>query len=178
MPSLSVVIAGGVRLPGVIERARARQRRRREALALVAAGIAATATALAAGAGGHARPPGASRAPAAALTRRMAAGRDVAQLSLPEPAGVILVARISAPLGVRASVDARLPGVGGYRAAFGTAADGANPSCADRAGIATCTTAFEWCPLSAGTWHLRLVKFGGPAAAVRVDFEVGRRPAA
>src|SRR5579871_6465009 len=102
MPSLSAVIVGGVRLAGVIERARARQRRRREALALVAAGIAATlAITLAAGGGGHAGPPAASRVPAAALTRRMAAGRDVAQLTLPEPAGVILVARISAPLGVR-----------------------------------------------------------------------------
>lgn len=104
------------------------------------------------------------------------AGAAQRRFAMREPAGVILLTRITVPHGVRAYVDATIPGAGGTR--FSTALSRPDPALACRRVGASdvCTQQQEWCPMPAGRWRMQLVKTSGPAGPLRVDFVVGPPP--
>jgi hypothetical protein len=106
---------------------------------------------------------------------RLGQGQAQATSSIREPKGVILLARISAPRGLRAYVNATIPGVAGVK--IPTVASESDPSlsCQLNGGLSVCTQAMEWCPMPKATWTLHVVKQSGPAGLVRVDFVVGPR---
>ena len=162
---------------GVISQARGRQRRRRAVAVGVTAAVAAAAVTLIVGggaaSGGRAH---AASAPATTVVRHLTGGRGETTFSLREPAGVVLLARVSAPRGVRAFVNATIPGVAGVP--MGTTPDGfgQNPTCAVRGRLNVCTEAVEWCPMPQATWRFHVAKVAGPAGDVRVDFIVGPKP--
>jgi len=172
------MIARSALAAAVIARARARRARRRRRLAVCGALAALAAlAALPAGSGGPRVAAG--RHGSAAPARRLAAGRAVTGFALRERAGVVLLAQVSAPRGVRVAITATLPGVA--RVAFGTVGGGGggrNPSCVARAGRSICTEAVEWCPMPSARWWVRIVKSAGPAGTVRVRFVVGAPPRA
>lgn len=116
--------------------------------------------------------------PARASTRtfELGPGRVALRFTLRERSGVILLSRLTVPHGVRARVEATIPGVGGT--GFSTRRPG-DPAlvCRRRGDYDACTQAQEWCPLPGAVWRLRLVKESGPAGRVRVDFVVGPPPA-
>ncbi len=122
----------------------------------------------------HARPV-VRLAPSAQL--HFAAGRRTATLTLHEPAGVILLYRLSAPVGTRILGMTRRPSstapmlIGTYRT-------GPSSSCRTRASRVTCTVGAEWCPLPSGMWRVRLRKLSGPAGDVTLWFRIGQPPAA
>jgi hypothetical protein len=105
------------------------------------------------------------------------AGQSQRRFSMREPAGVILLTRITVPHGVHATVDARIPHLAG--AGVSTATSRVDPalSCRRSGGDDVCTQAQEWCPMPAARWRMHLVKTGGPAGRIRVDFVVGQPPA-
>jgi hypothetical protein len=110
-----------------------------------------------------------------AATIHLAQGRQTATLTIPEPDGVILLYRISAPTGARVRATAQLPS----RSAplpIGTMKVGPTSTCHTGGERVTCTVGEEWCPMPAGTWHVRLHKVGGPGGSVTVWFDVGRPP--
>jgi hypothetical protein len=171
-------LAGRVRIyAGVIGQARDRQRRRRAVAVAVSAAAAAAAVAMIVGGGGSTpgRGPVVPRS-ADSVVRDLTRGHAEATFSLREPAGVVLLARISAPRGVRAFVNATIPGVAGVQ--MGTTPDrfGQNPTCAVHGQMNVCTEAVQWCPMPQATWRFRVAKVAGPAGAVRVDFIVGPAP--
>ena len=171
-------MVGRVRVhAGVISQARGRQRRRRAVAVAVSAAVAAAAATLFVGGGGASG--GRDHAPrvsATTVVRHLAGGRGETRFSIREPAGVVLLARVSAPRGVRAFVNATIPGVAGVP--MGTAPDrfGQNPACAVHGQVNVCTEAVEWCPTPQATWRFRVAKVAGPAGDVRVDFIVGPKP--
>ena len=165
---------------GVIDRARGRQRRRRNRAAVlgVCAATAAAAIAALTDVAGHSSARGDHAAPNRATTaeRHLPAGRRETTFRLREPAGVVLLARISAPRGVRAVADATIPGIAGVLITTTRDRFGRNPACSVRGGINVCTEAVEWCPMPQATWSFSVTKWGGPAGDVRVDFIVGPKP--
>jgi hypothetical protein len=164
---------------GVIDDARTRQRRHRNRWLLAGAASAAAATALSlalAGGGSTGRHDGHGVLARTGTERALGAGRDSWSFKRSEPAGVIVLARIATPRGVRASVDATIPGVAGVR--FGTRR-GPGPlslSCVARGATNVCTQAVEWCPMPKATWRFNVTKLAGPPGQVRVDFVVAPRP--
>ena len=164
---------------GVVSQARGRQRRRRRrALAggLVMLAAAAVSTLTLDGGRSPDRRAHTGRAAATSAVRRLAAGRGETTFTMREPAGVVLLARVSAPRGVRAYVNATIPGVAGVP--MGTTPDrfAQNPTCAIRGRLNVCTEAVEWCPMPQATWRFHVAKAAGPAGEVRVDFIVGPKP--
>ena len=164
---------------GVIQQARNRQRRRNRAVAIGGClAVAAAAVAVWATGGGQLTGGSdhAARLSATAAVRHLRSGRRATTFSLREPAGVVLLARISAPRGVRAFVNATIPGVAGVP--IGTTPDryGRNPTCKVHSGLNVCTEAVEWCPMPKATWRFHVTKSAGPAGDVRVDFVVGPQP--
>lgn len=133
------------------------------AVVLVVAGGCASAAAA-----GH-------RGASTTRTFRVAAGRSERRFELREPGGVILLSRLTVPDGVRAYVDATVPGVAGTRFSTRRPNDPAL-SCVHAGGATTCTQRQEWCPMPAARWRMRLVKLGGPAGVIRVDYVVGPPP--
>ena len=111
-------------------------------------------------------------------TLRLRAGQAQGTLSIREPSGVILLARVSAQPDVRAFVDATIPGIAGVTIA--TVHNSHNPSlsCRLHGGLNVCTQAEQWCPMPAATWRLHVVKQSGPAGQVQIDFVVGPKPPA
>lgn len=94
---------------------------------------------------------------------------------MPEPRGVILLYRLSAPLGARILGTTQLPS----RSAplrIGTTDAERTSSCHVDSARVTCTVGEEWCPMPAGMWHVRLQKLGGPAGIVTLRFHVGQPP--
>lgn len=167
---------------GVIEEARARQRRHRRLFGVVVAALVAGIITYQAG-GGAPRTPSPTSHDFSSITPvvngvsfRSPRGHAEASFAMHEPAGVILLAQISAPRGVRAVVDATNPFGGSARIA--TIADRRDHSrpCRLRDGVNVCTQAYEACPLAEATWRFHIVKLSGPAGPVRVDFIVGARP--
>ena len=164
---------------GVIDLARGRQRRRRRraiagGLVVLVAAVLATLTI-----DGGRSPGGRADRGAAATTsavRHLAAGRSETTFSLREPAGVILVARVSARRGVRAAVNATIPGLAAVPIVTTPDRYGRNPACSVHGAVNVCTTAVEWCPMPQATWHFRITKWTGPAGDVQVDFVVGPKP--
>ena len=142
----------------------------------VAASVVGLTASAASGEHGRADP---NRATARIL--RLGPGRAQRTAWLPEPYGVILLAEISAPRGVRASVeltnaDYAGPGVADITIATAPTNRDPSPSCRLHGGVNVCTQAFEWCPMFAATWRLYVTKQSGPTALIRVNFVVGPKP--
>jgi hypothetical protein len=114
--------------------------------------------------------------PAAGGALNLGPGRAQGTLSVREPSGVILLARIAAPRGVRAFVNATIPGIAGVT--ISTVHNRRDPSlsCRLHGGVSVCTQAEQWCPMPAATWRLHVVKQSGPAGQVQIDFVVGPKP--
>jgi hypothetical protein len=167
---------------GVIKEARARQRRHRRVFGVLFAALVVGLISYQAG-GGAPRKPSPSSNDLSSITSvahsvsfRSPPGRAEASFAMHEPAGVILLAQISAPRGVRAVVDATNPfGGSASVATIATRRDPSHP-CRLRDRVNVCTQAYEACPLVEATWRFHIVKLSGPAGAVRVDFIVGARP--
>jgi hypothetical protein len=92
------------------------------------------------------------------------------EFDLAEPAGVILLLRLTAPQGTRATVTGTIPGLASVM--ISTKAR----DCRQHGGMDVCTQPEEWCPMPAATWRFRLSKLAGPPGQIRLDFLVGRRP--
>jgi hypothetical protein len=92
---------------------------------------------------------------------------------LHEPAGVILLYRVSAPRGSDIRASAQLPGVTVPLLITTAAID---ESCTERGLRVICTVGVEGCPLPAGTWRFRVEKLDGPAGNVKLWFQVGDPP--
>jgi hypothetical protein len=169
---------------GVIEDARARQRRHRRgcAAAVVVAVLVAGLVAHEAGGGAPRKPrPGSSGSSALTpvghdVSFRSRRGQAEASFAVREPSGVILVAQISAPPGVRAYVDATNPWGGSAHMTTMAGRHDPSLSCHLRGGVDVCTQAYEACPMSEATWRVHVVKLSGPAGMVRVNFVVGAPP--
>jgi hypothetical protein len=106
------------------------------------------------------------------VTVRLGPGRASAAAVLREPAGVVLVYRISAPPGDPVSAWVVLPG----RTApleNRTSRFAPTSSCRHSAGRVACSVGEEACPLPAGVWRVRIVKARGPAGEAAVRLRIG-----
>jgi hypothetical protein len=118
-----------------------------------------------------------SLSPQASRVFRFPAGKAQRRFTMQEPAGVMLLTRITVPHAVHAYVDALIGSVGGTRFSTGYGRPDPALACHRQGGYEACTQQQEWCPMPAGRWRLRLVKTAGPAGQVRVVFVVGPPPA-
>jgi len=100
------------------------------------------------------------------------AGRATRTFTLHERGGVILVNRLTVPHGVRAFVDARIPGLAGARVSSWASRNAPSLVCRGLGAFDVCTQSEEWCPMPQAVWHFRLVKLSGPAGPVRFDYVV------
>ena len=105
------------------------------------------------------------------------AGRATRTFTLHERGGVILVNRLTVSHGVRAFVEARIPGLAGARVSSWTSRNGPSLVCRPRGAVEVCTQSEEWCPMPQAVWRFRLVKLSGPAGPVRFDYVVAAPPA-
>jgi hypothetical protein len=92
-----------------------------------------------------------------------------------EPAGVILLYRLSAPAGTRIEGTAQLPRLT-VPLSIRTARSGPSSSCGVHRRRVVCTVGEEWCPTPAGTWRVHLLKLAGPAGDVTIRLHVGEPP--
>jgi hypothetical protein len=151
---------------------------RRGPTAYAGALLIASACAAACGSGTTARHPNgapAARLAAHSVTVRFGEGRGSASFRLREPDGVILLYRLRAPIGTNVRGVTRLPSVSAGLS-IATTELGPSSSCRHDAGTTICTVGEEWCPMPAGTWHVRLRKLAGPAGNVTLVFRVGQPP--
>jgi len=88
-----------------------------------------------------------------------------------EPAGVILLLRLTVPHGSRARVTGRIPGVAGV----GISTDGRS-RCRRHGAVDVCTQPEEWCPIPAAAWHFDLRKLAGPPGVLKLTFVIGPPP--
>ena len=109
------------------------------------------------------------------VTVRFGEGRSSASFRLREPEGVILLYRLRAPFGTRVHGITRLPSVSAPLS-IGITETRPSSTCKHAGETIVCTVAEEWCPMSAGTWRVRLRKLAGPAGNVTLVFRVGRPP--
>lgn len=105
-------------------------------------------------------------------TIRFGQGRQAVDFALREPAGVILLYRISAPAGTTVVGTAQLPATT-VPLLIRTSRTGPSSSCGRHGGRVVCTVGEEGCPMPEGTWRVRLRKLAGPAGAVTLWFRVG-----
>lgn len=110
------------------------------------------------------------------VTLHFDAGHQSASLTMPEPDGVILRYRISAPRGARVRGTTQLRSISAPLL-IATTHTGPSSTCHANARRVTCTVGEEACPMPAGTWHVHLRKMGGPAGDVTIWFDVGQPPA-
>ena len=106
----------------------------------------------------------------------LGAGQATRTFTLRERSGVILLNRITVPQGVRALVEATIPGLAGARVTSWLARNDPSLSCRLRGASEVCTQSEEWCPMPQATWHFRLVKLSGPAGPIRLDYVVAAPP--
>jgi hypothetical protein len=104
-----------------------------------------------------------------------AEGRQSVAFTMRESGGVILLYRLSAPLGVPIRGATQLPSVT-VPLLIGTTGTERTSYCHAGGARVTCTVGEQWCPMPGGTWHVRLRKLGGPAGNVTVWFHVGQPP--
>jgi len=109
-------------------------------------------------------------------TFELGPGYSVRTFTFRERAGVILLNRLTVSHGIRASVDAQIPGIAGARVSSRPRGDDPSLSCLRRGAVDVCTQGEEWCPMPAATWHFRLVKAAGRAGTVRFDYLVAPPP--
>lgn len=103
----------------------------------------------------------------------LGAGRASRLFTLREPGGVVLRNQLTTRQGVRAHVDAQIQGVADVQVSSWVSRSDPAASCRRDGAFDVCTQGEEWCPLPQATWHLRLVKTGGPAGPARVTFVIG-----
>jgi hypothetical protein len=103
------------------------------------------------------------------------AGRQSLSFQLHEPAGVILLYRLSAPRQAKVRGSAQLPRIT-VPLRIATGPTGPSGSCTTLRARITCTVGEEWCPMPEGTWRFRVEKLGGPAGDVIVAFHIGTPP--
>jgi hypothetical protein len=132
------------------------------------------------GAGRAARPPARGTAEAVVVSRhaallRFRAGRRSLSFRLREPAGVILLYRISAPVHVQVRGFVQVPAVT-VPLRIATRRIGPSSSCTNDGARVVCTVGEEWCPMPAATWSFHVDKLNGPASEVRLSFRVGPPP--
>ena len=168
---------------GMIDEARRRQRRRRGRASVLAFAILVAALVAHGIGGGGPRKPPTTAGDFAPLTPvghevsfRSRRGPAQASFTMHEGSGVILLAQIAAPPGVRAFVDATNPYGGATRITTVVARHDSSLVCRLRGGLEVCTQAMEACPMTEATWRFHVVKLSGPAGPVRVEFVVGARP--
>jgi hypothetical protein len=104
---------------------------------------------------------------------QLEAGTASRVFTVRQPSGVVLVNRLTVTHGIRASVTATIPGVAGVRVSAGGESNDPSRPCRRRGSFDVCTQWVEWCPMPRTSWHVRLVKHGGPRGSVRFDFVVG-----
>ncbi|MGH3139190.1 MAG: hypothetical protein ACRDQE_05615 [Gaiellales bacterium] len=115
-------------------------------------------------------------------TIRFGEGRQSVDFEMREPAGVILLYRISAPAATKVEGTTQLPDTT-VPLLIRTSRTGPSSSCGRHGRRVVCTVGEEWCPMPKGTWRVHLRKLAGPAGAVTFWFRVGdprgnRTPAA
>jgi hypothetical protein len=110
-------------------------------------------------------------------TFELGAGRATRTFTLHERDGVILINRLTVLQGVRAVVEARIPGLAGARVSSWTSRNDPSLVCRRRGAFDVCTQSEEWCPMPKAVWQFRLVKFSGSAGPVRFDYVVAAPPA-
>lgn len=128
---------------------------------------------------GRVSPPAQARDSTRIQTSRtfvIGAGPAARVFTFRERQGVILVNRLTVPHGVRAFVDAQIPGVAGARVQSWPNRSQPALSCRSRGAFDVCTQGEEWCPMPGATWHLRLIKLSGPEGAIRFDYVVAPPP--
>jgi hypothetical protein len=113
-----------------------------------------------------------AKRPAPSFSVRLAAGRRTATARVREPAGVIMLYRVRAPVGARIEAWTRLPSIT-VPLMIGTHGTGGPHSCTSDGSTSTCVVAEEGCPMPSGVWRLTVRKLSGPAAHVTVWFRVG-----
>jgi hypothetical protein len=112
-------------------------------------------------------------------TIHLAQGRQRAAFTMRESGGVILLYRISAPIGTRIQGTTQLnPPFGSAPLRIATSRVGPSSRCHRTTARVTCTVSEAWCPLMAGDWHVHLRKLAGPPGNVTVWFHVGQPPTA
>lgn len=87
-----------------------------------------------------------------------------------EPAGVILLLRLTVPHGMRANATGWLTGVAGVRIST------VHGDCRRHGTVDVCTEPEEWCPMPAAAWRFRLDVLDRSAGKVRLDFVIGSPP--
>jgi hypothetical protein len=87
-----------------------------------------------------------------------------------EPAGVILLLRLTVPHGMRAIATGSLSGIADVRIST------IHGACRRHGAVDVCTQPEEWCPMPAAAWRFRLDLLEGSAGKVRLDFVVGSPP--
>jgi hypothetical protein len=102
-------------------------------------------------------------------------GHETRSFRMREPAGVILLYRISAPGGARIRGSAQLRPLTAPLQ-IRTFPFSPSSACAHRASRLICTVGEEWCPLPGGTWVVRLQKLSGPPGDVTLRLRVGTPP--
>jgi len=107
---------------------------------------------------------------------RLGAGRMTRTFTIRERGGVILSNQLTVRHGVRAFVDARIPGVAGAKVWSWPASNRPSASCRMDGSFEVCAQREEWCPMPEAIWQFRLVKLSGPAGPIRFDFVVAARP--
>lgn len=106
----------------------------------------------------------------------LGAGKATRTFTLSERSGVILRNQLTVRQGVRAYVEARIPGVTGVEVWSWASRNRPSASCRQDGAFEVCAQGEEWCPMPQATWHFRLVKVEGPAGPVRFDFLVDAPP--
>jgi hypothetical protein len=113
----------------------------------------------------------AKRAPGKPFILRVGPGPRRVSCLMSEPAGVILLLRLTVPHGSRVNLTGRIPHVAGV----GISTDGRS-KCHRRGAVDVCTQPEEWCPMPPAAWRFVLRKLAGPRGEVRVDFVIGSPP--
>jgi hypothetical protein len=91
-------------------------------------------------------PPRTSPAFQTTRTFELDAGRATRTFTLHERDGVILINRLTVLQGVRAVVEARIPGLAGARVSSWTSRNDPSLVCGRRGAFDVCTQSEEWCP--------------------------------
>lgn len=104
---------------------------------------------------------------AAAKALALEAGPQRVRFTLRRPAGVVLLFRLTVPLGTRAYLTGRIGSVAGVMITTDSS------DCRPVGKELRCEQQVEWCPLPRGTWGFRLHKVAGSAGRGTLEFRVG-----
>ena len=99
------------------------------------------------------------------------AGATRTRFLISEPAGVVLLLRLTVPHGVRVSARGSIAGLADVMISGGR-----RDICRRRGAVDVCTQPEEWCPLPPAAWRFQLSKQAGRAGPIRLEFVVGPPP--